>query len=57
MNQRISQIGLENKMAKGQKRSSREAKKPKSAKKPGVVAVTSYLSPPKATTKPTGTSR
>jgi hypothetical protein len=44
-------------MAKGQKRSGREAKKPKLDKKPKSVAATSFLFPSKGTAKPPGTSR
>lgn len=41
-------------MAKGQKRSSREAKKPKAAKKPVPAPSSSFLTPPKAPAKPAG---
>jgi hypothetical protein len=39
-------------MAKGQKRSSREAKKPKTAKKPAPAAVSVFARPPPAPRKP-----
>ena len=36
-------------MAKGERRGNREAKKPKQPKKPPVVAVSPFASPPKTT--------
>lgn len=46
-------------MAKGQKRSGREAKKPKADKKPGVTTISPFdrsIAPPKkAPPKPAGT--
>lgn len=41
-------------MAKGQKRSNREAKKPKAAKKPAPMVSSSFLTPPKTLAKPAG---
>jgi hypothetical protein len=41
-------------MAKGQKRSSREAKKPKAAKKPAPAASSLFLTLAKAPAKPAG---